>query len=406
MNLPKAVVIAAAASCLTVAAAEIVARTVFGLQPLMFGYPYHPLLISGDYYYLNTNEQLANGPGGPTAYGYQEGLFGYHYDPKTKAPHTSSNFTDFLFNHTRSRYSNAEVDGIECADKDAAAVFVLGGSVAQGFSASSPQTTWHGVLEGLLRRETNRQDVYLFNAAMGAFFSLQEKLAYYLAVVPRKGDAVLFLNSYNDLVVPANAGTRPGDPFQLATRFSQFFGNGFVWWLAKHSAIVNGLIEADFVRHALAYRKELEQDDGIFAQYAETVTDIYMENMSEVLDDCDGRRKSCLVAIQPNRALTAMNIGVKADDIISERRVKQLYDLLFAKIEKSAHRANFIDLTHVFDSAEKIKYFADTVHPDDRGQALIAEALFEPVLGLVTSGMGKTAPTGPCRQRGAALESK
>jgi hypothetical protein len=156
MNPAKAVVVAAAALCLTVAAAEIVARTVFGLQPLMFGYPYHPIFVSGDYYYLNTNEQLANGPGGPTAYGYEEGLFGYHYDPRTKAPHTSSNFADFLFNHTRSRYSSAEVDGIECADKDAAAIFVLGGSVAQGFSASSPQATWHGVLEGLLRRETNR----------------------------------------------------------------------------------------------------------------------------------------------------------------------------------------------------------------------------------------------------------
>jgi lysophospholipase L1-like esterase len=396
MNLPKAVVVAAAALCITVAAAEIVARAVFGLQPLMFGYPYHPIFVSGDYYYLNTNEQLANGPGGPTAYGYEEGLFGYHYDPKTKAPHTSSNFTDFLFNHTRSRYNNAEVDGIECADKGAAAVFVLGGSVAQGFSASTPQTTWHGVLEELLRRKTNRQDVYLFNAAMGAFFSLQEKLAYYLAVVPRKGDAVLLLNSYNDLVIPANGGTRPGDPFQLATRFSQFFGNGFVWWLAKHGAIVNGLIEAEFVRHALAYRTELEQDDGIFAQYAETVTDIYMENMGEVLDDCDARHKSCLVAIQPNRALTAANIGARFDDIISEKRMKQLYDLLFAKIEKSAHRAHFIDLTHIFDSPEKIKYYADTVHPNDPGQRLLAEALLDPILTLVTSGAARTVATSRC----------
>lgn len=398
MNVSKAVVVVAAALCATLLAAEIVARTVFGLQPLMFGYPYHPIFVSGDYYYLNTNEQLARGPGGPTAYGYEEGVFGYHYDPKTPASHSSANFADFLFNHTRSRYSTAEVDRVECTDKDAAAVFVLGGSVAQGFSASSPQATWHGVLEGLLRAKLGKQDVYLFNAAMGAFFSFQEKLAYYLAVVPRKGDAVLFLNSYNDLVIPANTGTRPGDPFQLGTRFSQFFGNGLVWWLAKHSAIVNGLIQAEFVRHAVAYRKELDEDDAVFARYAATVTDIYMENMGEVLDDCDARHKSCLVAIQPNRALTAANIGTRFDDIISGKRVKQLYDLLFAKIEKSAHRSSFIDLTHVFDSAGKIRDYADEVHPNDRGQQILAEALLEPTLALVTSGAARTAVTNRCGQ--------
>lgn len=398
MNVYKAVVVAAIALFATVLAAELVARTVFGLQPLMFGYPYHPIFVSGDYYYLNTNEQLARGPGGPAAYGYEEGFFGYHYDPKAPASHSSMNFADFLFNHNRSRYKSAEVDRIECTDKDAAAIFVLGGSVAQGFSASSPQTTWHGILEGLLRARLQKQDVYLFNAAMGAFFSLQEKLAYYLAVVPRKGDAILFFNSYNDLVVPANSGTRPGDPFQLATRFSQFFGNGFVWWLAKHSAIMNSLVQAEFVRHALAYRKQLEDDDGVFLQYAAAVTDIYMENMGEVLDDCDARHKSCLVALQPNRALTAAHIGADYNDIISQKRVKQLYELLFTKIEKSAHRSSFIDLTHVFDSAEKIKYYADEVHPNDRGQQLLAETLFEPTLTLVTSGAAGTVATSRCRR--------
>jgi lysophospholipase L1-like esterase len=396
MNVYKAVVVAAVALCAALMAAELVARTLFGLQPLMFGYPYHPIFVSGDYYYLNTNEQLAHGPGGPTAYGYDEGFFGYHYDPKTPASHSSSNFADFLFNHSRSRYNNVEVDRIECTDKEAAAIFVLGGSVAQGFSASSPQTTWHGVLEGLLRAKLQKQNLYLFNAAMGAFFSLQEKLAYYLAIVPRRGDAILFVNSYNDLVIPANSGTRPGDPFQLATRFSQFFGNGLAWWLARHSAIVNALVQGEFVRHAVAYRKQLDEDDAIFSRYADAATDIYMENMSEVLDDCDARRKSCLVALQPNRALTAAHIGVKVADILSEKRVTQLYDLLFAKIEKSAHRSSFIDLTHIFDSAEKIKYYTDDVHPNDRGQQLLAEALVEPVLGLVTSGAARMSVAGRC----------
>ena len=398
MNMSKAVVVVAAALCATLLAAEIVARTVFGLQPLMFGYPYHPIFVSGDYYYLNTNEQLARGPGGPTVYGYEEGAFGYHYDPKTEASHFIDEFRRLPLQSHPIALQQRQGRPHRMHGEDAAAVFVLGGSVAQGFSASSPRTTWHGALEGMLRARLQKQDLYLFNAAMSAFFSLQEKLAYYLAIVPRKGDAILFLNSYNDLVIPANAGTRPGDPFQLATRFSQFFGNGFVWWLAKHSAIVNSLVQAEFVRHVVAYRKQLEDDDGVFSQYAAAVTDIYMENMGEILDDCDARHKSCLVAVQPNRALTAAHIGADYNDIISQKRVKQLYDLLFTKIEKSAHRSSFIDLTHVFDSAEKIEYYADVVHPNDHGQRLLAEALFEPTLGLVTSGAAKTAATSRCRR--------
>jgi lysophospholipase L1-like esterase len=122
--------------------------------------------------------------------------------------------------------------------------------------------------------------------------------------------------------------------------------------------------------------------------------------MGEILDDCDARHKSCLVAVQPNRALTAAHIGADYNDIISQKRVKQLYDLLFTKIEKSAHRSSFIDLTHAFDSAEKIKFYADEVHPNDHGQRLLAEMLFEPALALVTSGAARTVATNRCHRPG------
>ncbi len=54
---------------------------------------------------------------------------------------------------------------------------MVGGSVAQGFSASGKTTTWHAVLEGLLRTEIRSDDLYVVNAAMGGFVSFQEKLA-------------------------------------------------------------------------------------------------------------------------------------------------------------------------------------------------------------------------------------
>jgi hypothetical protein len=94
---------------------------------------------------------------------------------------------------------------------DASALFVLGGSGAQGFSASSGLRAWHVLLEGALRRKLGKPNLYVFNAAMGGFVAFQEKLAFYLAVAARAPAAVLFYDSYNDVILQPISGTRPGD---------------------------------------------------------------------------------------------------------------------------------------------------------------------------------------------------
>ena len=227
-------------------ATELTARWSFGLQTLQYGRVYNPLFVSGDSYYLVPNERLPFTPGGPVAMGYREQGFGFHYDLDSPAPRTSTTFADFLFSHTRSKYSAAEVDRISCAEPGALLVYVLGGSVAQGFSAERTEDTWHARLEALLRDKLDRKDLYVFNAAMGSFVSLQEKLAYYLAVVPRRANFVLIVDGYNDITIPPNSATRAGDPYQVGLRFSQLFTDGFMWWLARHSAIANTILQSEF----------------------------------------------------------------------------------------------------------------------------------------------------------------
>lgn len=173
--------------------AEMVARWVFGLQPLHYRWPYQPLFVTGDYQYLVPNDRLAFAPGGPDSLGYKERTFGFYASPES-VPASSTPLSDFLFAHERSRYVAAEVDRIACSEPDAILIYVLGGSVAQGFSATSKATTWHAVLERSLRERLGRADVYVFNAAMGAFVSLQDRLAFHLAVAPRNATLVLVLN--------------------------------------------------------------------------------------------------------------------------------------------------------------------------------------------------------------------
>ena len=398
MKLPNLTMVAVVTVSVTAVVAEIVARLIFGLQPLVYGYPYHPIFVSGDYYYLASNDELARGPGGPTALGYEADVLSYRYPVAALPPRNSTDLSNFLFRHNRSQYDSNAVDDLACGKPDATVVYVVGGSVAQGFSASSKATTWHAVLEGMLRKEMRNQELYVANAAMGGFVSFQEKLAYYLAVVPRDGRVVLIVDSYNDLLAPASSGTRPGDPHHLAVRFSQFFGNGFVWWLAKQSAIVNAILRMEIEGNIAANRRQLDENDEIFLRYANAATDIYLENTTEMLSDCEAHGRACLVGLQPSRSLTASHIGVKADDVISQRRVRQLYEILMGKVAKSLYRARFVDLTASFDSPERFAYFTDAVHPDDRGQKLLAEALLPRVAEAVKARVRRNSPTEHCNR--------
>jgi lysophospholipase L1-like esterase len=398
-NWARSIVATVAILAASAVLAEVAARTFFGLETLEYRRPYQPVFVSGDYHYLMPNEQLPYVPGGPVALGYHEGPFGLYYSATTPPPHSSTTLTDFLFTHRLARYDAAEVDRITCAEPDATLVYVLGGSVAQGFSADEPPDTWHARLEVLLRKQLQRRDVYVFNAAMGGFVSVQEKLAYHLAVAPRRASLVLIVDGYNDVTIPANSAVRPGDPFQLGLRYSQLFNDGFIWWLARHSAIAHTLLQNQFNDHVAAFRRILNEDDAVFEKQADAITDIYTENMNEVLGACAARGQPCLVGIQPARSVTAEYLGTHADDILSQKRLARLYSLMLEKVAASPHHDKFVDLTHVFDKGEKLQNYADSVHPNYAGQQVLAKALLAPSLAALRASPAAPPPAGRCRQK-------
>jgi hypothetical protein len=174
---------------------------------------------------------------------------------------------------------------------DASALFVLGGSGAQGFSASSGLRAWHVLLEGALRRKLGKPNLYVFNAAMGGFVAFQEKLAFYLAVAARAPAAVLFYDSYNDVVLQPISGTRPGDPLWLATWYGAVYGNRPLFWLAEHSAIANSVLQDIVASSMTDLVARLERDDALFELRVGAAIDLYLEGMSEVLAVCEAERR-------------------------------------------------------------------------------------------------------------------
>jgi lysophospholipase L1-like esterase len=121
--------------------------------------------------------------------------------------------------------------------------------------------------------------------------------------------------------------------------------------------------------------------------------------MNEVLGACEARGQPCLVAIQPARSVTAGNIGTRVDDILSQRRMIQLYALLLEKVAASPHRDKFIDLTRVFDKGEKLQNYADSVHPNYAGQQVLANALLAPALAALRAAKSTPPLPGRCRKQ-------
>jgi hypothetical protein len=392
MTKRKAAIAAAGSLCATLLLAELSARVLLGYTPLTYSRPYDPVFVSGDFGANRSRREMERASDGPAALGYSPDAFG-DYFWNGKPARSSTTLSDFLFAHYLSRYHSDAVDHIICTEPDSIDLYVLGGSVAVGSSASSPGTSWHAVLEGMLRSDLKRKDLYVFNAAMGAFVSFQERLAYELAVVPRAGHFVLIVDGYNDLLLPASTGSRPGDPFQLGTRFDQFYGSYLVMWIAEHSALVNKALDSARVRSVEAYRRRLTQDQDAFEEYANSAVNLYLENISAILRDCDARGAVCLVGIQPSLALSESYLGKpKPDaDILPPNQVCRLYEILFKKLSASKYADRFIDLTHIFPQETDLRDYTDSVHLNDDGQRVLAAAVLPRVEAMLKSAASSAA---------------
>ena len=120
--------------------------------------------------------------------------------------------------------------------------------------------------------------------------------------------------------------------------------------------------------------------------------------MNELLTSCAGRKLSCFVAIQPGRAMSAAYSGVARDDLLPQKRMVALYDTLKEAVAASPQHDRFVDLTHLFDGAERLALYKDSVHPGDEGQALLGEALVAPTLAALATATQVKPPPQRCER--------
>lgn len=382
---------------LTAIATELIARNIFDLSPLAYTRPPHPLLFTGDQVPPTKLSELYTAPGGPVSLGYSPNGLAFSVDADAPSPGSMTTLSDFLFEHKLSRYTADDVDRLLCNDANASALYVIGSSGAQGFAATSKLLAWHALLEEDLRKKLGKSNLYVFDAALGGYGAFQDKLTYHLAVAPRVPGAILFYNSGNDLQVIS--GNRPGDPAFLGTWYGTVYGNRLLFWLAEHSAVVNSILQKRFADEFNDFLARLERDDAFFERHTSAALNLYLESMSEILSVCEAQGRPCWVAIQPNRAFTSARTGGNTPDVLSARRMRQIYDMLMQRLAGNRYRDRFIDLTGIFDEGERERYFTDTVHVTDSGQPLIAKALS----GRIAPSLAVPLPRGRTVDRCAAL---
>ncbi len=161
---------------------------------------------------------------------------------------------------------------------------------------------------------------------------------------------------------------------------------------------MNALLQSEVKQAIQTYRQRLNEDDAAFAQYAEAAMEIYFENMHEVLEDCAIHGRACFVAIQPSRSFTAINRGLPADDVLSEKRMRSFYEMLKQRVARSPYRERFVDLTSVFDRSDMAEIYTDGAHFSERGQVILADELLQSALGLLKDNAGNAVTPGRCRR--------
>ena len=319
-------------------------------------------------------------PSGPEAYGYYQNgdirVFGFEQEISSIAERG-----DFLFQ-----------DRVELANdtkrSDVLRVFVLGGSAAYGVGASSNENRWYLVLERALSIGLARE-VRLIPSAMIGYVSTQERLVLDWVVLPRRPDAVVILDGFNDAALPAVFGTRPGDPYDQGLLYAEFYSPffGLKKAFAKHSHFGRYLFYRSMSRAIAENERRILENPRLLANYARSTASVYLDNTRHMLGRCKDQGVPGLVFLQPVRVLTSKFHGTEEN---LDPFVTRSYEEILKNIRGLDPAYSIHDLTTVFNTPGQEKWFMDSVHFEDSGHRAVADAMYPILLDALRERTGKS----------------
>ena len=351
---------------------EVAVRFLLGNRVEWETRPFEPFFVSGDYYGALSLDRLAHTREGPRASGYKN-IGGLYLHERPKGSWDANGRADFLFDHYLSRYSAKEADRLNNLPKRPLRIYIVGGSLAVGSSATTKEKTWHALLESKLRKALGREDLHVINAAMGAFVSSQERMAFEWAVAPRDPDMVIILNGYNDIHTPISVGVAPGDPLQTGMRYAEAYDTSFTRWFCQQSALARLWWKARTERRLRDYRDRV-LGDGEESEVLKTgIVDVYTGNLRWLIKRAKQMGAPVSVFFQPWKSQG----GEEIPD--AEKPLAAFAQSTASKIVESMKQTeSFHDLTGL--QPELLGHYTDAVHLDDAGQEILAEAILKRIV--------------------------
>ncbi len=346
---------------------EIGAR-VFLPKPLVWVRAFQPYFMNGDFYAKRPGGKLVGEMGktgdleSPEAFGYEKrnGYYIFNYAKPVQA--ISDRGGPWLF-QDRSALADAK-------DFPGKRIFVLGGSAAFGTGASSRGSRWFVFLEKRLSEEL-QEKVKVIPAAVNAQVSTQEYLVLLLMVIPRKPDAVIVLDGYNDAA--SYSLGRPGDPFNQGILYDTVLSalGGVRKWLWQHSAFYYHAREFWVGRVFREARREILSDPLKRENYRISQAAVYADNQERMIKACRQENIPIFSFLQPFRSVVEKNIQPE-EQIKTDVHARMLEEAQIRKLDLR-------DTTPLFQTPELRQSFTDEVHLNDAGQKALGEWVAEQI---------------------------
>ncbi len=321
-----------------------------------------PYLMNGDFYFSLPGGKLAgdlNKTGdqeSPEAFGYQKqgGYYIFNFDKPVNT--ISDRGGPWLFQERAALADQKDFPGKR--------IFVLGGSVAFGTGASSRESRWFEFLEKRLSQKMGRE-VRVVPAALNAQVSTQEYLTLLMMVIPRKPDAVIILDGYNDAASYSLA--RPGDPFNQGILYETAFSPlaGLRKWLWQKSAFYYHFREYRAGRVFDRARHDILNHPRKRENYKVSQASVYADNLERMIKACRQENVPVFSFLQPFRSVIEKNTSPE----------EQIKTDIHARIleEAAAKKLDLRDTTPLFHSPELRQSFTDEVHFNNEGQKALGE---------------------------------
>jgi lysophospholipase L1-like esterase len=325
---------------------------------------YHPYLITGDFI------SGANPTESPEAAGYRKTGLSYLYHPEAPVSGIEAR-GDYFFGERR---------GLAQPDPSGRRkrIMILGGSLALGDGVKDRSRTWTRLLERELRARLRSEQIEVLTVATRSFVSTQERLALELFVLPKKPDAVVFLDGFNDMSALLHLA-RPGDPYNMGTLYARYYSIAFqlLRWASDHSALIRYFVLKEVGGKSGEAFRAIAADSALTERYGEGIARVYNDNIKRMSRRCMQEKVPCFFFFQPNRPLTDSYRGLTSEMPVYARISQRMLETVRSEGSFSAG-SRFKDLTHLLDQRPDV--YVDRVHFSEEGQEILARAVAERLL--------------------------